>query len=56
MNQDFDRIYERFAEPLFRFIYRFTCDARLAEEVLHDVFSSYLEGACEEQGEAQLKS
>lgn len=41
---DFKSIYDRYAKPLYGYIYRFTGDASAAEEILHDVFVQLLSG------------
>lgn len=38
----FRSLYDRYSSPLFRFIYRFTLNQQIAEEILHDIFLQLL--------------
>ncbi len=38
----FRTLYDRYSSPLFRFIYRFTLNQQIAEEILHDIFIQLL--------------
>jgi RNA polymerase sigma-70 factor (ECF subfamily) len=38
----FRTLYERYSNSLFRFIYRFTLNRQVAEEILHDIFIQLL--------------
>jgi RNA polymerase sigma factor (sigma-70 family) len=38
----FRSLYDRYSSPLFRFIYRFTLNQQVAEEILHDIFLQLL--------------
>lgn len=38
----FRSLYDRYSSPLFRFIYRFTSNQQIAEEILHDIFIQLL--------------
>jgi len=52
----FQDLYERYANPLFRFIYRFTGNRESAEEILQDLFSLLLDGSFEPKETGSLKS
>jgi RNA polymerase sigma-70 factor (ECF subfamily) len=52
----FRTLYNRYSGPLFRFIYRFTANETLAEDILHDVFVEFLAGKFKMSGEGTLKS
>ncbi|HAZ13165.1 MAG: hypothetical protein A2X86_20785 [Bdellovibrionales bacterium GWA2_49_15] len=49
-------IYQRYAGPLFRFIYRFTVNRESAEELLHDIFIQLLAGKFKNGPDSNLKS
>jgi RNA polymerase sigma factor (sigma-70 family) len=55
-NKAFQQLYDRHSGPLFRFIYRFTVNKELAEEILHDIFTQLLSGKFMLGPEANLKS
>ena len=38
----FRSLYDRYSSPLLRFIYRFTSNQQIAEEILHDIFLQLL--------------
>lgn len=48
-------LYERYAGKLYGFIYRFTANQELAEEILHDIFAELLAGKMRIEGEGALK-
>jgi RNA polymerase sigma factor (sigma-70 family) len=52
----FRALYKRHSRPLFRFIYRFTADAQVAEEILHDVFIELLSSRDRLAGNSSVKS
>ena len=52
----FEVLYDRHSGPLFRFIYRFTVNKELAEEILHDIFTQLLSGKFRPGVDANLKS
>lgn len=52
----FRSLYDRHSGPLFRFIYRFTVNQQVAEEILHDIFIQVLNEKYNSQSEGSLKS
>ncbi len=48
-------LYDRYSSSLFRFIYRFTLNRQIAEEILHDIFIQLLNDKYS-QPEGNLKS
>lgn len=52
----FRSLYDRYAGPLLRFVYRFTEDQACAEDILHDVFSELLNGKFKKEEGAKLKN
>lgn len=55
-HQSFALVYQRYAGPLFRFVYRFTANRERAEEILQDVFTQLLDGRFRDSSEANLKA
>ncbi len=54
--QNFAAVYRRYAEPLYRFIFRFTGRRETSEEILHDVFLQLLNGKYGASGGDNLKA
>lgn len=52
----FQELYDRHGSPLFRFIYRFTLNREIAEEILHDIFMQLFCGKYTPNGSGSLKS
>jgi len=52
----FKVLYDRYAGPLFRFIYRFTVNKEVAEEILHEVFLQLISGTYKPNPDSTLKS
>jgi RNA polymerase sigma factor (sigma-70 family) len=52
----FRQLYQRYSSVLLRFIYRFTGNQQLAEEILHDIFLELLNGRHAEFPPGGLKS
>ena len=53
---EFPKVYQRFSQSLFRFIYRFTENTEAAEEILHDIFIQLLNGKYRVQADGSLKA
>lgn len=51
----FRGLYDRYSSSLFRFIYRFTSNQQIAEEILHDIFIQLLNDKYD-PSEGNLKS
>ncbi len=49
-------IYQRYADPLFRYVYRFVPSSEGAEDILHDVFLELLAGKYQAHAGGTLKS
>lgn len=47
----FRRLYDRYAGPLLRFLFRFTGSQEAAEELLHDLFIELLKGSFQDRGD-----
>jgi RNA polymerase sigma-70 factor (ECF subfamily) len=54
--QAFRAVYDRYASPLFRFIFRFTANNEQSEEILHDIFTQLLSGKFRPHADTHLKS
>lgn len=52
----FRRVYDRYAGPLFRFLYRFTGNDQASEEILHDIFVELLNGRFQSVSGGTLQS
>lgn len=52
----FPLIYDRYASVLFRYIYRFSGQRQIAEEILHDVFVEILKDTYRPQSADHFKS
>ena len=52
----FQNVYNRYSGPLFRFLYRFTCDNAASEDILHDIFFELLNGKFKSSDSGGLKS
>jgi len=52
----FKLLYDRHSGPLFRFVYRFTLNNQIAEEILQDIFTQLLSGKFVVGVDANLKS
>jgi len=46
----FRDVYDRYSGPLFRFLYRFTGNNQVSEEILHDIFLEVWNGKFREVG------
>lgn len=56
VSQSFEVLYDLYADPLYRYIYRFTAQRPAAEDILHDVFAEYLTGKYRAPESAQTES
>jgi RNA polymerase sigma-70 factor (ECF subfamily) len=52
----FQALYERHSGPLFRYLYRFTANGPVAEEIAQDIFTHLLEGRFRGGDGASLKA
>jgi RNA polymerase sigma-70 factor (ECF subfamily) len=52
----FRAVYDRYSGPLFRFLYRFTGNHEVSEEILQDIFLELLNGRFKFTEEGTLKS
>lgn len=54
--QNLRAIYDRYSGSLFRFLYRFTTNNQVSEEILHDIFLELLNGRFKSSENGTLKS
>lgn len=54
--QGFQKIYERYADGLYRFIFRFTLNQETAEDILQEVFQMILDQKFRYHTESNLKA